>query len=583
MLNILKSFCIGCLHALCVWLSSISARGALLLQSFAILCMIAPLFSYDVMQNWNHANTQRLRQARTLVLTLASRQQVLISSASTFLYALSFSSLLQDNSKPLTPENLQYLVEKFKKLPPDFLGLFIFSPDGHPLCSFVNGKSYPLPDDVVFNRPYFTETLTNKQFTISSLVVLKNGQKILPLTLPVYTSTGKLHAMLMLPLNIGKQEDYLRTAVDSLAFQPHVVSLLDKNKYPLAQYYEHKNFHYNEHIEKLFTGALYQDEILFNPLVKKRMAQWNDSTGDYMGFAASLRFQINEKPYAYMLAIAEKIPLLTFMWNNYLLQCVGFACVVLIMLLLSQYIGRYYFTAGLEKLMYITSQCEQGNLQAIPPVHGCKELTLLGQHYESMLRSLQQSTEQLTRLSNEDALTHIWNRRYFMLKAEQELQRSQRTNSPLCFAMLDIDHFKLVNDTYGHAAGDAVLANFATITRQNLRTSDIFARYGGEEFVICFINSTEQESLAVLERIRQAWQNYCTQYEGKAIYCTISGGCFAVTQKDFMSMGTEWEYTLRTILSRADSALYYAKEQGRNAMHAWRSDMMHIQAAAAQQ
>ncbi|MDD2966800.1 MAG: sensor domain-containing diguanylate cyclase [Desulfovibrionaceae bacterium] len=545
--------------------------------------MIALLFSYDVLQNWDYANTQRLRQARTLVLTLASRQQVLINSASTFLYALSFSSLLQDNSKPLTPENIQYLVEKFEKLPSDFLGLFIFSPDGRALCSFINGESYPLPADVAFSRPYFIKTLHNKEFTVNSLFVLDNGQKILPLTLPVYTATGELHAVLMLPLNMEKQEDYLRTAVDSLAFQPHVVGLLDRKKSPLAQYHEHKNFHYNEHIERLLAGALYQDENLLNPLTEKRMAIWSDSTGDYMGFSASLRLQPNEKPYAYMLAIAEKIPLLTFVWNNYLLQFSGFACIVLIMLLLSRYIGLYYFSAGLEKLTDITSQCQQGNLQAIAPVHGCKELTLLGQHYETMLRSLQQSTEQLTRLSYEDALTHIWNRRHFMLKAEQELQRSQRTHSPLCFAMLDIDHFKLVNDTYGHAAGDAVLANFATITRQNLRTSDIFARYGGEEFVICFINSTEQESLAVLERIQQAWQKYCTQYEDKAIYCTISGGCFAVTQKDFISMGTEWEYTLKTILSRADSALYYAKEQGRNTMYAWHPDMMHTQTAAAQQ
>lgn len=166
--------------------------------------------------------------------------------------------------------------------------------------------------------------------------------------------------------------------------------------------------------------------------------------------------------------------------------------------------------------------------------------------------------EALTREANTDALTGCANRRHFMHTLAQERDRSNRYNFDICVLSLDIDHFKLVNDTHGHAAGDEVLKHFVTIIQRNLREVDLLGRVGGEEFSILLPQTSAEGGAMMAERIRAAVE------ANPAIFGTININ-IAIT----VSIGgVQWQsgrdLSVDQILALADEALYTAKRGGRN-------------------
>lgn len=170
--------------------------------------------------------------------------------------------------------------------------------------------------------------------------------------------------------------------------------------------------------------------------------------------------------------------------------------------------------------------------------------------------SLRKAMEQeLMRLATTDSLTGLPNRRHFMEKLEYELARIKRFGKPACLLMLDLDHFKRVNDTYGHAAGDAVLRHFATLSQSSLREIDLIGRLGGEEFGVLLPGTDMAGALELAERLRLAVAAAPVQVEEDAIPVTVSVGVAAFHPADPHP---------DDILARADVALYKAKESGRN-------------------
>ena len=158
-----------------------------------------------------------------------------------------------------------------------------------------------------------------------------------------------------------------------------------------------------------------------------------------------------------------------------------------------------------------------------------------------------------------DALTNLNNRRQFELRLGQEIATTKRQNNPLCAMMIDIDFFKKVNDTYGHASGDAVLRGVASIIKSALRESDIPSRYGGEEFAILLPYTHIQEAQIVGERLRKAVESSPIPINDentdvKSINVTISMGLAEFNNQE----------TGEELFDRADKALYDAKESGRN-------------------
>lgn len=171
------------------------------------------------------------------------------------------------------------------------------------------------------------------------------------------------------------------------------------------------------------------------------------------------------------------------------------------------------------------------------------------------------------RQAQTDSLTGLCNHRHFYYLAKKEIYRAQRYQHPLTVLMFDIDHFKLVNDTYGHTAGDQVLITVSNLCRKLFRNIDIICRYGGEEFAVLLPETPVETAKEVAERLRYTIQKTQISYHRCHITVTISLG-IAPLRNDCTS--------ITRLIERADTALYHAKIDGRNRIIEWKASMCHI-------
>ncbi|CAG1018944.1 Diguanylate cyclase DgcM [Burkholderiaceae bacterium] len=188
--------------------------------------------------------------------------------------------------------------------------------------------------------------------------------------------------------------------------------------------------------------------------------------------------------------------------------------------------------------------------------------TTIGTQFSLLRAKLSQKNQQLSEsvarieeLASHDELTGVLNRRSFMRQVESERARCERSKQHFCVAILDIDHFKRVNDRFGHLAGDLVLKEFCAVVGACMRSADVFARYGGEEFILLLPAPTDmQAALRAAERVRGAIEAHDWGRVTPGATLTVSTGaaCWDVGE------------TIEHLLSRADQALYRAKRGGRN-------------------
>lgn len=164
--------------------------------------------------------------------------------------------------------------------------------------------------------------------------------------------------------------------------------------------------------------------------------------------------------------------------------------------------------------------------------------------------------KELQHLVQTDLLTSLYNRGHFLELAEKELQRALRYNVPFCFALLDIDHFKRINDTYGHPVGDVVLQALGQHCLKSLRETDLIGRLGGEEFAFVLLHVTEEQAKMKLEKLRHELSELSVTYhETSTLHFTVSIG---------FTMLSEGIKRLDELYIQADEKLYVAKDAGRN-------------------
>ncbi|MBN1607649.1 MAG: diguanylate cyclase [Polyangiaceae bacterium] len=213
---------------------------------------------------------------------------------------------------------------------------------------------------------------------------------------------------------------------------------------------------------------------------------------------------------------------------------------------------------------------EQLDLEALRS-RAREELVQLNAQYESLVRALEdtianqerleqelrRANDRLERLASTDELTSVLNRRALEEALRRDLARADRDAKPLSVALLDVDHFKAVNDTWGHQTGDAVLAMVGRSLKDSLRVSDVIGRYGGEEF-LCILPATDSGgALVVAERLRRVLCEQAVPTPAGTVHVTASFGVATAT-------GPGCRNALSSIVSRADACLYRAKQGGRN-------------------
>lgn len=160
------------------------------------------------------------------------------------------------------------------------------------------------------------------------------------------------------------------------------------------------------------------------------------------------------------------------------------------------------------------------------------------------------------RLAAVDSLTGVANRRAVIAALDRDVARSIRTHEPMALMMVDIDHFKNVNDRYGHPAGDKVLCSVVDVLRERVRSQDLVGRYGGEEFMVLLPDTTARGGYLLAQQLCEAVQALHLEHEGQPIPVTVSIGLYGGR----LQPGDHWDM----LISAADRALYEAKDRGRN-------------------
>jgi len=171
----------------------------------------------------------------------------------------------------------------------------------------------------------------------------------------------------------------------------------------------------------------------------------------------------------------------------------------------------------------------------------------------------------LAEVSAKDALTGLYARWYVMEKIEEELNRAMRHGSAMAVMMVDLDHFKKINDSYGHLAGDLVLQTVGQLVKDSLRVYDIPGRYGGEEFCLMLPETPIENTAVVAERIRKNVAAAAMSHDERNIQVTASIGVAGIGE----NTGIARALTATELIERADRALYRAKETGRNRVEQW--------------
>lgn len=180
---------------------------------------------------------------------------------------------------------------------------------------------------------------------------------------------------------------------------------------------------------------------------------------------------------------------------------------------------------------------------------------------EKLAQELKDANKQLKEMAFRDGLTGLYNHRYFKDLMAQELNRSERYKKSLSFIILDLDHFKKINDEFGHPVGDIVLKKVSKAIQNSIRACDIAARYGGEEFIVVLPETQLEEAMIVAERLRKTVEGLPITANNRSINVTISVGLTSY-------IAAQGKKEMSDIISEADNALYHAKNTGRNKISA---------------
>jgi len=515
---------------------SLVVRLRLLLWSMLLL----PIFAGTAFFMFHSSRVLHRQAARDLNVTLSLERQFIEEWMSERVDDI---ERLADDPRILSLHGpaRHSLLEAQLKNAPEFNGLAYVNAKGK-----IQTDTTSAPHLDVSDRPYFKAAQRGEPYTTDILKSRITGESVIVVSAPVKDARGAFQGLVFGTVSLDTLGVLLRTAE---AKSPSRTRLLQNDGTLIAPLNQGASFHagdelYDQAVARRDPPEVYRDQ------------NGARTVGVYQWVHGGSWLLVAEQPEMEILS--------THAW----ILGVPLAGATLVFLLIGPAALRLAgsLRAPLRRLEDHAKQIEAGNYDMacafIDEPRAPEEVRKLNQAYCLMVDRVRSALEELRQASFTDNLTGAANRSSLFHEGPRLLDAAQRSGKPVSALMLDLDHFKRVNDTYGHAAGDAVLAAFAAVLHSTLRKSDFFARYGGEEFVVLAPNAGPEAARELAERIRQATEKLVVPGEEANVRFTVSIG--AATLEQSSETATSGREPLEELLAKADEAMYIAKSSGRN-------------------
>lgn len=521
-----------------------------------ILLVIAPAFcaaAYSLNAQRETLEANYRREVLALSKLGAAQQSFFINDARGLLNIINHVESIQKSEWDECSKTLHQFFLAY----PWFNNLYIALPNGDVVCSAV-----PFRGKVnLAHKQSFQQVLQTKKFVVGEYqqTSLTTGKPILPLRGPVFDASGKLQAVFSAPLDLQS----LDKNIDEIRLTRNAMMLvLDKNGSVLA------NYGANQH----WLG--YTNTQL--PLIKAILEN-GTGTIEAAGIKGATRlwgFSRAGNTHDQTLYVTVGFPLAEIQAETtgvFMRTATGLV-VVTLLLLATVWIGTKYLVLNkLNALVNAARRVRSGDFSVRTGLqHSSHEFNLVGKAFDEMAERLEAHESELHRALNRshqksirDHLSGLYNRTYLNEAVSQFSARCQRTPQSVAVIMADIDNFKRINDTFGHAAGDMVIYDVAQLLKQDIREGDIPCRYGGEEFLLVLPGATAQSARHKANALLQGARNLAVIHKGQSLGpITLSIG--VVVCPKCCGQGPDKTNTVEGLILAADEALYRAKREGRN-------------------
>ncbi len=517
---------------------------------FLAMAFLSLIAAYNLYDAWTWMQHEERKRIMSNAESCAEQQRSRYETTENLLRSL---SLFRFADQIDTSEFYEYMRAVYSSYS-GYLRFEVLSTEGIRLrMAGEPGKTGGAPPEEIRRRFYFREAIKNRDFVVGELLDSYPGDAAIPTAMPIIDGSRHIQAVLVAVIDLGSEEPALNVLHRN--YQTEIL-LFDRRGKLAYRYPESKD----KKAELPLNGRDLATAI--GDAETKISFPSRDSAGqDKLCAMVKLRASEDQPAYLYVLAVSPKKGFADFLTSQYMPQLAATILSFLLSLWLAARSGRRFFASGLEILAVRTRKIKHGDLSSrIESIEGCREIQILADGMNSMLDSLEAGNEKLRELSNTDELTGLCNRRKFYSLAEEEMKRSARSRDAFTIVLVDLDHFKTINDTYGHAAGDAVLKSFAAILRANTRKTDVTARFGGEEFIILLPETDQNGAMAVIEKIRGVCEADTVIFHGRHIRYTASFGAHVRNPDEAKKDGP----SLESVVKKADEALYQSKNNGRN-------------------
>lgn len=552
-----------------------------------VLIPIIGLTIYHYVNQRHYSSLTEVEKLRFYSMSLSSEVDNYLSGHLTLVQALALDPQLQQLTK-LNPSGshevvpIQAWLTQQTPIAPEIESFFVLNSAGY--CIASTEKAFITKNYAV--RPYFKDGMAGRIHVSDWSIGLTTHKPGVFFAAPI-SKDGRVVGVFILKIGVGKVFEILQRSQDA-NLNVYLVNrmgiLLTSNK-PLEQLYQSlTKLSFKEKKELEVTQQFADFPI--EPLEMSKLKSAHDqilqrggtSTCEYELFGSNKVSALTRLKSQQWSIITSKP--LDVIYSDSRVILISALIIASILLLVTVFLGiviTKQITCPIGHLLSVINVFGSGDLNARALVETNDEIGALAKAFNAMAKTIHEQTENLEQkvkertadlelayekiktLSNTDALTGCYNRRYLDIVLDKELTRSHSDNLCLSISICDIDFFKKVNDTYGHAAGDLVLAEFAAIVKDVIRDDvDQLFRYGGEEFVIIFPDTPIENAGILVERIRTAVENKVFVWDGQVINVTAS---FGVTS---ISSSNPKEVSVESIIGKADELLYCAKNDGRN-------------------